>query len=166
MTMLFRAGVTAVALLAALPAVAQTGRHGPGGPCERDMQHRPRPFAGMSVAGRRAVTNALHPRDNSDHVDRERVGAARDRMLAVLDAPRLDPVALKRAMDAERDAANTMHARRQAGVLRALQGLNAADRRAFVADARAMRGRFEQMDKRMKGRGTDDGPPDCGPPMM
>ena len=166
----FRAWMFAAALTSALPAIAQVDKAGGGGGPEMD-RHWPRPFAGMSEAGRRAVTEALHPSKNIDRGDRERVGAARDRMLAVLGADRLDPQALKRAMDDERDAATAMHARRQAAVLQALQGLSAADRREFVADAKAMRLRFEQMDKRDRGRkrgpgGMDGGPPFGGPPIM
>ncbi len=169
---LVRAGMLAAALLAAVPALAQFEGPPPGGPDGREMDRRgPRPFAGMSEAGRRAVTEALRPSSDVDRAERARVGAARDRMLAVLGADRLDPQALKRAMDDERDAATAMHARRQAAVLQALQVLSTADRRAFVADAKSMRSRFEKMDKRDHGRkrgpgGMDGGPPFGGPPIL
>ncbi len=165
------AGLLALALTAALPAVAQGVPPPQAGMRAGDVPMRgprPQPFGGMSDAGRGAVLDAMRPDGPSDRVDHHRVRAARDRMMQILSADRLDSLALRRAMDDEREAANAMKARRQGVLLQALQGLNAADRKAFVDDARAMRGRFEgrmgMMKRRMHGRGgIDDGAP---PPPM
>ncbi len=163
-----KAAAAALAIAAvAAPAMAQM----PPPPGMRAEGHgggpREMPFKGMSEPGRRTVMAAMRPDGPADRADHDRVRMARDRMLQVLGADRLDPVALRRAMDDERDAANAMKARRQGALLQALQGLSLADRRAFVDDARAMRGRFEgrmKMFKRgMHGRGMDDMPP---PPPM
>ena len=165
-----RASLLAVALSAALPLAAQGGPPQPGMRAGDGMMRgpHPQPFAGMSEAGRRAVMNAMRPDGPSDRTDHERVRAARDRMLQILSADRLDSQALRHAMDDEREAANTMKARRQAALLQVLQDLNASDRKAFVDDARAMRGRFEgrmgMMKRHMRGRGgLDEGPQ---PPVM
>lgn len=138
---------------ASTPVLAQATYAGPGAASPRAM-----PFAGMSQAGRRAVIGAMR----SDPADRDRVRTTRDRMLDLLSAERLDTGALRRAMDDERDAATAMHTRRQGALLQALQGLSVADRRAFVADARSIRGRFEgrrgMLRERLRGRGgLDDG---------
>lgn len=166
-----RAGLLAVALSAALPALAQGGPPPAGATAQRQMMRGPDgpPFAGMSEPGRRAVMDAMHPGGPADRADHDRVRAARDRMLQVLSADRLDTAALRHAMDDEREAANAMKVRRSAALVQVLQGLSAGDRRAFVADARAMRGRFEgrmaMMKRHTRGRGgRDDGPPP--PPPM
>lgn len=101
-------------------------------------------FAGMSEAGRAAMLAAMRGVDM--HVGKAEVAAARDRMLAVLDAERLDPMALRRAMDDERAAValqQAQQAKRQAAMLSGFEQLSLADRRAFVADARALRDRVE-----------------------
>jgi len=155
--------LTVFALIAALPAVAQmpppppgetmpgpdgAGRapmRGPmgghmGGPMG-GMRGMQRMFGSMSEAGRATMTTAMRGTDpRAGHMATK---AARDRMLAVLDGDRLDPVALKRAMDDEREAATAAKVRRQAAMLGAFQQLSLADRRAFVADARAMRMRMD-----------------------
>lgn len=128
----------------------------------------PGPFGGMSEAGRRTMLAAMAPGGDADRADHERVRAARDRMLTIVGADRLDTAALRRAMDDEREAAGAMRARRQGAMLTAVQSLSVADRKAFVADARSMRGRFEGRigkwrERRMGRGGPDDGMP---PPPM
>ena len=98
-------------------------------------------YAGMSEAGRTTMRAAMKSADA--RLGHEATSAARDRMLAILDADRLDPVALKRAMDDEREAATAAKVRHQAALIAGFQQLSLADRRAFVVNARAMRARME-----------------------
>lgn len=99
-------------------------------------------FAGMSEAGQAIMREAM--RSGGDpRADRDAVKAARDRMLTVLDADRLDPGALKRAMDDERKAAQASHDRRQSAMLAGFEKLSVTDRKAFVASAREMKARME-----------------------
>ena len=148
------AALSALLLLgAALPAAAQMPPppemmpDGPGRPPMRGMKHM---FASMSPAGRAAMLAAIRSTDpKTSHAATK---AARDRMLAVIDADRLDPVALKHAMDDEREAATTAKVREQVAMIGAFQQLSLADRRAFVADARAMRERVESQMAEMKAR--------------
>lgn len=99
-------------------------------------------FAKMSPEGRATMRAAMRAADRRDN--RAKIQATRDRMLAVLEAERLDTVALKRAMDAERDAADAMRAEHQAALLAGFIRLSLADRRVFVADARGMRSRIAE----------------------
>lgn len=128
------------------PPAAQAPRRGDGNPM----------FAGMSDAGRAAMRAAM--RGSNPHSDQAVTAAARDRMLAVLDAEALDPVKLKRAMDDEREAATTAKVRRQAAMAVGFQQLSAADRHAFVANARAMRERMDGKVARWKERGAPGTP--------
>ena len=98
-------------------------------------------FAGMSDAGRATMRAALKGADAAG--GRAGIDAARDRMLAILDADRLDVGALRRAMEDEREAANAAKARHQAALIAGFQQLSRADRHAFAVNARAMRTRME-----------------------
>lgn len=101
-------------------------------------------FAGMSDAGRAAMLAAIHPFDKP--VGKAEIAAARDHILLVLDAERLDPVALRRAMDDERAAValqQAQQANKRVAMLAGFEQLSLADRRAFVANARAIRDRVE-----------------------
>ncbi|KAB7646358.1 periplasmic heavy metal sensor [Polymorphobacter fuscus] len=119
-------------------------------------------FAGLSEAGRATMRDAMKA-GGDPRSDRDAVKAARDRMLTVLDADRLDAGALKRAMDDERQAAQVGHDKRQAAMLAGFTKLSTADRKAFVANARAMKDRMEARIGKMRGgRGPGDMPP---PPM-
>lgn len=156
--------IAALVLLgAALPVAAQMppppGEMMNGGP-DRPMRGGMRQmFASMSDAGRATMMTAIKSADpKAGHVATQ---AARDRMLAALDADRLDTVALKRAMDDERESANAAKVRQQTALIGGFQQLSLADRRAFVADARAMRARVESRMAEMKGR---RGGPDRMPP--
>jgi Spy/CpxP family protein refolding chaperone len=139
------------------PAMA-AGHHGGRGMHGRGM------FASMSEAGRKTMMEAM--RGGGDRrAEREQVKAARDRMLTLVEAERLDTGALKRALDDERNAANASRERHQTAMLAGFGKLSVADRKAFVADARAMKDRMEarMKDRRGKRGGMDDMPP---PPMM
>ena len=117
-------------------------RHGgPGGWGDRAA------FASMSEAGRKTMMDAMQA-GGDRKAERDTVRAARDKMLAILDADRLDSAALKRAMDDERNAANASRERHQTAMLGAFAKLSVADRKAFVADSRAMKARMEE---RMQG---------------
>ncbi|WP_419813833.1 hypothetical protein [Glacieibacterium sp.] len=126
-------------------------REGEGG--DRGRSHSPM-FGTMSDAGRRIITGAMYwmpgppgsppVRSREGDRDRDQVHAARDRILTLLSANRLDVVALRRAMDEERQSASQIKLRHQAAMLAAFQRLSLTDRRAFVADARNMRERMER----------------------
>lgn len=141
-----------LSVAAALPVAAQTSPSPPAPPSPPAIRAPMPPmppmggmrFGSMSEAGRKAMHAAMHGDGAADRTEHERVRAARDRMLAALDADRLDVAALKRAMDDEREAANAMKARRQTALAAALQSLSAADRKAFVADARGLRDRIHR----------------------
>jgi Spy/CpxP family protein refolding chaperone len=125
-------------------------------------------FAGLSEAGRTTMREAMRA-GGDPRADRDAVKAARDRMLTVLDAESLDTGALKRAMDDERRAAQAGHDKRQAAMLAGFTKLSTGDRKAFVANARAMKQRMEVRVVRMKQRGvvqSDDMPAPPPPPMM
>ncbi len=160
--------IAALMLLgSALPAAAQMppppgemmpGGPGPDGPGRPPMHGMKAMFASMSPAGRATMMASMKSADmRAGHMATQ---AARDRMFAVLDADRLDPVALKRAMDDERESANASKIKQQTALLTAFQQLSVADRRAFVADARAMRARMESREAAWRGhRGGPDGMP-------
>ncbi len=130
---------------------------------------RGRAFASLSPEGRTIMRDAM--RGGVDRKqDHAAVMAARDRMLTVLDADRLDTAALKRAMESERDVVNASRDRTQAAMLAGFAKLSVADRKAFVADARALKARMEERVKNWRGRdgmrgpGGPEGGPDAPPP--
>ena len=146
----------AALLLATAPVLAQTA---PAPPAPPAAPHHPmgahgggpggyghmgaRAFPSMSEAGRATIREAMA--SGGDRAEeRARVRAARDKMMAVLEADRLDQAALKRAMDEERMAAMASRERRQAAMLAAFAKLSPEDRKAFVTDSRAMKERMEQ----------------------
>ncbi|MBV8971153.1 MAG: periplasmic heavy metal sensor [Sphingomonadaceae bacterium] len=131
--------IAAALLAAGVPAVAQVAPP-PGEMADGGERHGNPMFAGMSEAGRATMRAALRSAD--PRADKAATAAARDRMLAILEADRLDVPALRRAMDDEREAANAAKVRHQAALVAGLQQLSLADRRAFVANARAIRERI------------------------
>ena len=144
-------------LVGAVPALADDADGMHRGPGRMDVMDS-RVFGNMSPEGQRTMTEAMRAARPADRdAAHDAVRAARDRMMALLSADRLDVAALKRSMDAERESVNAMKVRQQTAMLEAFQRLSAADRKAFVAGARSMRQRIEQKmgDRR-------DGPP---PPM-
>jgi Spy/CpxP family protein refolding chaperone len=148
--------IVAAALLLATPALAtpalaqpappappsasadmRGGEHGRGG-------HRM--FPSMSEAGRAIIAQAMLSGDDRD-ATRQKIEAARERLLAALAADRFDIAAVKRAMDEERAVGEAGRNAKQAAMLAAFQKLSPEDRKAFAADSRAMK---ERMGKRMK----------------
>ena len=115
-------------------------------------------FAGMSDAGKAMMRDAMKA-GGDPRTEHEAVKAARDRMMTLLEADKLDTAALKRAMDDERRAAEVSREKRQAAMLVGFTKLSVTDRKAFVANARAMKTRMEQrMGKMPGGRGSMRGP--------
>lgn len=110
------------------------------------------PYASMSAEGREAMRAAMRTGIDERRAERDKIKAARDRMLAVVEADRLDTPALKRAMDEERSIAAASHDRRQAAMLAALSKLSVADRKAFVAGARTSRERMTERLETMRDR--------------
>ena len=179
MTMnLARPAAIGLAIAAAAPGLAQSapaappappagmmmhaGPGGPGGPGGHGMMDM-RAFPSMSEAGRKTMSEAM--RAGGDRkAEHETVKAARDRMLAILDADRLDTAALKRAMEDERNAANANRERHQAAMIAAFGKLSVADRKGFVADSRAMKTRMESRMKQWRGKRMMHGGGDMPPP--
>ena len=149
---IWRATLIAALLAATSPVLAQAADGGFQGGRGAAM------WAGMSDAGQQAMRSAMRGLDA--RTDRMAVREARDRMLAILDADRLDVAALRRAMEEERSAVTAQQARRQTAMLGAFQQLSAADRKAFVAGARVVRARVEQRATlRAERRSMRDGAP-------
>jgi Spy/CpxP family protein refolding chaperone len=146
MTLTLRAAAFGL-LVAAVPAIAQPAP--PPAPPAGDMSPKrlrggsDRMFPSMSEAGRATMREAMAAGDNR-RAEHDQIKAARDRMLTLLEAERLDAGALKRAMDEERTIANASRERRQAAMLTAFGKLSVADRKAFVTDSRAMKSRMEE----------------------
>jgi Spy/CpxP family protein refolding chaperone len=162
----------ALLLAVATPALAQTpapatpgAAAAPRGGHDRGGMHHRGMFATLSEPGRATMREAMKGDVAARQADRAAVKAARDRMLTVLEAERLDMAALKKAMADERNAANASRERMQASMAAGFAKLSVADRRAFVAEAKAMRARMDERMKGWKGRrgGGDDMPE---PPMM
>ena len=123
-----------------------------------------RMFPSMSEAGRQIMREAMVAGGNRRD-DRKKVEAARDKMLAALEAERFDAGVIKRAMDEERALSDASRQQRQAAMLAAFQKLSPEDRKAFVTDSRAMKtrmhSRMDGMRDRMRERrgGGEPRPP-------
>ena len=151
----------AASLGVAAPAAAQMSP--PPGEMPDRHDHGGNPmFAGMSDAGRTIMRSAM--KDADPRADRAAIDVARDRMLALLDMDRLDVAALRRSMDDEREAANAAKVRHQNAMVTGFQQLSVADRKAFVANARAMRSRVEERMGAWNGRRGPGGPGGPGSP--
>ncbi len=139
--------IALAALLLSAPALAQTPPAPPAPPAgmsHRGMDHRAmRMFPSMSEAGRATIREAMRAGGDRE-ADRQKIEAAREKMLAALAADRLDTAAVKRAMDEERAVAEASRNAKQAAMLAAFQKLSVEDRKAFAADSRAMKARMEQ----------------------
>lgn len=126
----------ALAALIAAPALAQTPPPPPpGGPGMHGSRMAERAFPSLSPEGRKIMMDAM--RETRAETDRTELRAARERVGTVLSADRLDVNALRQAMDAERKLVDAQQQRRQEAMIGAFQKLSAADRKAFVADAKA-----------------------------
>jgi Spy/CpxP family protein refolding chaperone len=154
------AGQAATALAAAPPAAGSHGSHPGRGGVRQQL------FASLSPAGQAVMRDAMKGIDR--RADHAAIKVARDQILLLLDADKLDVAALQRAMETERATAQAMHDRRQAALLVAYQKLSVADRKALVAEARAMRGRMDSMMGKRGGAttmpGGMDGMDDMPPP--
>jgi uncharacterized membrane protein len=170
MTKFNRALAATLLLAAATPVLAQTApppppagssataprgyvRDRPGGMHHRGM------FNTLSPAGQATMREAMKGDEAARKAERDGVKAARDRMLTLLDAEKLDVAAVKRAMADERNAANASRERMQASMLAGFQKLSLADRRAFVAEAKALKSRMEGRMKDWRDRKGEDMPP-------
>ena len=167
-----RVPVLAIGLALAMPALAQatspTGPLSPAGQAMRGhggggMGKMRGMFDALSPEGRKIMAEAMASAAGDRRAQQVEVRAARDRMMAVLEADRLDTAALKRAMDEEQLAANGKRDRMQAAMIGGFTKLTVTDRKAFVAYARAMKNRMEaRMEKWQQRRGMggmDDTPP-------
>jgi Spy/CpxP family protein refolding chaperone len=172
--------IAVAALLLAGPALAQMPPPPPGMPAPPpggEMRGGPhgrmmgmRMFPSMSEAGRATIREAMMAGDDRA-ASRQKVEAAREKLLTALAADRLDIAAVKRAMEEERAVAEASRTAKQAAMLAAFQKLSPEDRKAFAADSRAMKARMEQrMDswrdrwQQRRGKAGDMPPPPPPPP--
>ncbi len=166
---ILRAAAGAVALAVAGPSLAQPT---PPAPQMREVHirrlspgmtgfHEMDRFAGMSAEGRATLREAMRPQPTPQ--DRQAVRNARQRVLSLLAAEKLDVGAVRRAQAAERELVVKQHERQQEAMLAAYQKLSVADRRAFADGMRdreemmlerlkKSRQRLEEMEKRMRER--------------
>lgn len=171
MTPLLRGLLAAAAVSFALPAAAQPAPAAPTSPAAvsepgarymKRMKRGPRAmFTALSPEGRRTMIEAMRSTDRAEQ--RQQLRDARERMLAVLDAERLDTAALRRAMDDERRFADASREARQAALLAGYSKLSLADRRAYVAEARSLKGRVDERMKLYRERRLGEVPPPGAP---
>lgn len=121
-----------LALGMASPALAQAG---PGARAMGDM------FAGMSAEGRQIMTQAMM--SARDPAVRDQLRAAHEQVLGLLSQPSVDRGALEKAMQAEDRIMIDQIQKQSESMLKAFMLLNAADRKAWVANDRAMRARMQ-----------------------
>ncbi len=153
-----------LAAIVAAPALAQTAPPAPAAPPagygQQGRMGGERMFPSMSESGRATMREAMMA-GGDRRENREKVEAAREKMLNALAADRYDSGAVKRAMDEERALSDASHQQRQAAMLAAFQKLSAEDRKAFVTDSRAMKermkGRVEGWRERMRQRVRERG---------
>ncbi|WP_164157556.1 periplasmic heavy metal sensor [Sandarakinorhabdus rubra] len=167
----FLARTLLLASLAAAPLLAQPAPPAPppapgqhwgqhGGQHGRMSQGM---FPSMSEAGRAIMREAMMA-GGDRRENRARVEAAREKMLAAVEAERFDAGAVRRAMDEERALADASRKQRQAAMIAAFQKLTPEDRKAFAADSRAMKNRMEQRvqgwrERMRERRGAPPSPP-------
>lgn len=162
---IMKAAGVALALAMAAPAVA--GPPAPSANGEREVIVKRYPslgwgnFSGMSPEGRQILREAMEPKDSPQ--DRQALQAARQRLLSLIAADRLDVAAIRKAQAAERELVTRQHERKQEALLAAYQKMSAADRKAFTEGMRSQeermlehmkraRERMEEMEKRMRER--------------
>lgn len=123
--------VTAMAalLMVAPAALAQGGPRG-----QRAMSDM---YAGMSPGGRQIMTEAMM--QGSDPTARNRLDAAHEQLLRILERDPLDRAALADAMKGQAKIIEEAEEKRREAMLRGFSLLSAADRRAWVANDRARR---------------------------
>lgn len=156
----------ALALSLGAPALAQQGPAvPPGAPMPMPAPHvkihtgQYMMFGNMSPEGReimKAARKAGHSPES-----KKAIKAARDRVLALIAAEKLDVSAVRKAQAEERELVMKQHARSQEALLSAYQKLSLADRKAFAESMRdredrmadhlkRARERIEHMEKRMR----------------
>ena len=160
---------TAVALLlsATAPTLAQSVppvpplTPMPPAPHVKINSGHPRMFVELSPQGREIMREAM--KAGYDRDSKKAIKAARDRVLALIAADKLDVAAIRKAQAEERNLVMQKHARSQEAMLNAYQRLSLADRKAFAESMRdredrmadhlkQARERIEQMEKRMRER--------------
>jgi Spy/CpxP family protein refolding chaperone len=159
------------ALLATAPVLAQPApppppmQHGGNAGMVGKHHRGDGMFPSMSEAGRATMREAMMA-GGDRRTDRAKVEAAREKMLAALQADTFDAAAVKRAMDEEQAIAIATKQQRQAAMLAAFGKLSAADRKAFVTDSRAMKSRMDQRMQRWRDRMRDRRGAPPAPPTM
>lgn len=163
------------------PPPGMMGPGGHGGPGGRGGDHMRGPgewggmggvLSGLTPEGRKTLADAMREtrRPENDSLD-----TARDKVLQILEADRLDVAALRRAMGEEHRLGEAQQQRRQEAMLGAFQKLSPRDRQAFATAMRSEHFKMEQrrkdMDTRMSKmrerwakRGGQPGGPDMPPP--
>ena len=142
-------GAAMFALMAATPVIAGApdraatrghgGVHGAWGET----------MGALTPEGRKIMREAMREGRAANPGD---IGAARDRMLEILGADRLDVAALRRAMQDEQRLAVAQQQRHQDAMLAAFQKLSPRDRKAFAVSMRAQQFRMDQMRKDVESR--------------
>ena len=174
MKTVLKTAAAALAFALAAPALAQVTPPAPAAPSappapgphgdvviKRYPQMGMGHFAGMSDEGRVILREAM--RSQKTPQDKQAIRAARQRLLDLIAADRLDVAAVRRAQAAERDLVMREHEQQQEAMLAAYQKLSPADRKAFAQGMRSQeermldhmkraRERMEQMEKRMRER--------------
>lgn len=154
----------ALSLALALPATAQ-----PAAPTPPSAPQAVGQLPGM--AGFRFALRDISPEGQAimrealgglrEDGTREGIQAARERMIALLGAERLDVAALQRVMLEERNLVMGQHSRVQNALLAAFQRLSPEDRRTFAAGASEARVRLDERRRmwreRMKRRTAPQG---------
>ena len=106
-------------------------------------------LAGLTPEGRKILGDAMRgARDGN----RDAIGVARQKMLELLEADRLDVGALRRAMSEEHALAERQQQQNQDAMLSAFQKLSPRDRKAFAVSMRNQHYRMEQIRKDMDTR--------------
>lgn len=149
MSLRSKLGLGALLALAAAPTLAQPGPPMPPNPV---VIHR---FNGgmlmeLSPAGRRIMRDAM--RIEESDAERAALTAARQRVLHLLEADRLDVAGLRQAMAEERRLADRRQQRRQDEMLAALRRLSTEDRRAFAEGMRDQHERVERVRRDIRKR--------------
>lgn len=109
-------------------------------------------LANLSPAGRRIMRDAM--RIERSDADRAALTAARQRVLGLLEADRLDMAALRRAMAEERRLADKRQQQRQEEMLDAFGRLSTEDRKVFAAGMREQHERVERVRRDIRKRAS------------
>ena len=107
-------------------------------------------FAGLSLQGQAIMREAVRQRRSPKEA--EALRAARQRVLALIAADRLDIAAIRRAQAEERRIVMEGHARQQEALLDAYRKLSPADRKAFAEGMRRREARMDEHVRTMRSR--------------